>query len=166
MSILRASSIGPAVLGLALLACSGSDDSTGGQIDLQNLNPGNPGADYVPVTDQIEQNELIQEMWGILTSPSGCWDASAAGPVATVSQFTFFGNFEYRHFGFSTFFGNVVLHSVGHYQGRMTAIVETWTGVVEALVILDSSTIAHVFPNPANTALVVTRYGTSSGPCL
>ena len=156
------------VAALALLpgGCSNDGNSGGGGIDLSALVPSNPGSDYAPVNEPAAQAALAADMWATLVAPS-CWDASAAGPIAVVSQFQFSGQDQYRFVGGTDiFFGAIFLHSIGHYQGRQTAILETWTGVVEAIVILDGATIAHVFPNPANTAIVVTRYGTSNGPCL
>lgn len=129
------------------------------------FDPANPGSDYTPVTDPGQQGILIQQMWTALTTPA-CWDATSALPVGHVSQFQFYGQYEYRHYGYSTMFGGIYLHSVGHYKGRAAAVLETWTGVVEALVIVNGSTIAHAFPNVENTALVVTQYGASDGPCL
>lgn len=133
------------------------------QVDV--FDPANPGSDYNAVTDPAAQGTLIQQMWTTLTTPA-CWDATSVLPVGHVSQFQFYGQYEYRHYGYSTMFGGIYLHSVGRYRGRPAAVLETWTGVIEALVIVDGSTIAHAFPNVENTALVVTQYGASSGPCL
>jgi hypothetical protein len=112
----------------------GGGGGGGRQIDLSGFDPRNPGPGYVAVDDTAAQDALIQEMWRVLTAPS-CWDASVAGPVANVTQFQFHGQFEYRHYGFSIYFGAIQAYGVGRYQGYPTAIVSTWTGDVEAIVI-------------------------------
>ena len=141
-----------------------------GQGNAANLafTPSNPGPGFVPAATVAEQQTLSQEIWAVLSAPN-CWDASAivqaAQPVGNVAQFQFFSGNQYRHFGFSINFGAVLLHQVGRYHGLRTAIVETWTGEIEALVVVDSQEIAHVFPHLSG-AITVLRYGRSSGPCL
>jgi hypothetical protein len=155
--------------GMAMSACTSPPTGPGNQANVNQsvaiFDPANPGADYQAVNDPGQQGVLMQQMWTALTAPA-CWDASAVVPVGHVSQFQFYGQYEYRHFGYSTNFGGIFLHSIGHYKGRAAAVLETWTGVLEALVVVDGSTIAHAFPNVENTALVVTQYGASNGPCL
>lgn len=156
-------------VGLLCVACAsppaGPDDAPDAQLRADVFDPANPGPDYETVSDPAEQGTLIQQMWTTLTAPA-CWDATSVLPVGHVSQFQFYGQYEYRHYGYSIMFGGISLHSVGRYKGRPAAVLETWTGVIEALVITGGSTIAHAFPNVENTALVVTQYGASSGPCL
>ena len=130
-----------------------------------NFRPSNPGAGWAPATTVAERQNLINSVWSALAGPS-CWDATSVLPVGHVSQFQFFGQYEYRHFGFTTFFGQVFLHDIGHYQGYETAIVETWTGEVEALVIVSGSVIAHVYPHIDGQTITVLQYGASNGPCL
>jgi hypothetical protein len=127
--------------------------------------PANPGPGFVRASTTAEQNALIQDMWTALTRPA-CWDASSFLPVGHVSQFQFFNQNEFRHYGFTINFGTVFLHDIGHYQGKETAIVETWTGEVEALVIVNRSTIAHIFPHIDGKSITVLQYAASNGPCL
>jgi hypothetical protein len=156
----------PDCTGFDTTGCGPAGGGGGGrQIDLSGFDPRNPGPGWVAVNDAAAQDALIQEMWRVLTAPS-CWDASVAGPVASVTQFQFYGQFEYRHYGFSISFGAIQAFGVGRYQGYPTAIVSTWTGDVEAVVILSDSTIAHVYPHIDGVTLIVTLYGTSNGPCL
>lgn len=130
-----------------------------------SFRPSNPGAGWVPAATVAERQTLINNVWAALSAPA-CWDASAFLPVAQVSQFQFYGQNEYRHFGFTINFGSVFLHDIGRYQGYDTAIVETWTGEVEALVIVNSNVIAHVFPHIDGRSITVLQYGRSNGPCL
>jgi len=157
-----------ALVGLALAACSG-DGGTGpaGGVNLSFL-PSNPGSAFVPAATASEQQQLAADIWAVLSAPA-CWDASAiiqaAQPVGSVAQYQFYSGNQYRHYGFSVWTGAVLLHQVGHYQGYATAIVETWTGEVEAFVVISSQEIAHVYPH-INGSIIVLRYGPSGGPCL
>ncbi len=130
-----------------------------------NFRPSNPGAGWVPATSASERQALINSVWTALSAPA-CWDATSVLPVGQVAQFQFFGQNEYRHFGFTINFGAVFLHDIGRYQGYDTAIVETWTGEVEALVIVSSNVIAHLFPHLDGKTITVLQYGASNGPCL
>ena len=130
-----------------------------------NFRPSNPGAGWVPAATAAERQSLINTVWSTLSAPA-CWDATSVLPVGHVSQFQFFGQNEYRHFGFTINFGAVFLHDIGRYQGYDTAIVETWTGEVEALVVVSRNVIAHLFPHLDGKTITVLQYGGSNGPCL
>jgi len=149
-----------------LVAC-GSDATGPGGVNLA-FNPGSPGSAFVPAATFEEQAALADEIWAALSAPA-CWDASAivqsSQPVGIVSQFQFYSGSLYRHYGFEVFTGAVLLHQVGRYEGFLTAIVETWTGEVEALIVLSGQEIAHVYPH-LNGSIIVLRYGRSNGPCL
>ena len=157
---------------LASASCGGGGGGGGGSEDGGDgtgLNPVSPGAQYVSQTDPAQQNALIQSMWQTLTDPP-CWsgafitDPGIGGSVGSVAQFQFSGQDEYRFVGTSTFFGSIYLVDVGEYQGRPAALISTWTGTDEGIVVLDGSTFDHAFPNLDNTALVVTRYRAVTDP--
>lgn len=156
------------LLAASTLAGCGDDPAGPGADASLAFNPANPGSDFVPAATVEEQQSLSAEIWAVLSGPA-CWDASAivqaAQPVGTVSQFQFHSGNQYRHYGFSVFFGTVLLHQVGRYRGLSTAIVETWTGEIEALVVVSSQEIAHVYPH-LDGSITVLRYGRSDGPCL
>ena len=160
--------LGRAALAAALALAACSEDSTGPDGADLAFRPSNPGSDFVPAATVAEQQELSTDIWATLSSPS-CWDASAivqaAQPVGTVAQFQFYQGNQYRFYGFSVFLGTVLLHQVGRYQGLPTAIVETWTGEIEALVVVSAQEIAHVYPH-LDGSIIVLRYAASGGPCL
>ena len=121
-----------------------------------------------------EQQALAVEMVDVMiTAPGECWDASVivggAQPTGIVSQWQFsvdeVGNVRYRFVGFDTRFGTVLLRAIGRYDGLPTAIVETWTGDVEAFVVVSPAEIVHVSVSPGG-GLSTVRYGTHRGACL
>jgi hypothetical protein len=110
-------------------------------------------------------------MWQTLTV-SECWDASfvgdptAAGTPAALAQFSFFDPFQYRYVSSTdVFFGGISLFNIGHYYGYPAAIVSTWTGEREGIVILEASEFVHVLTNPESSLFTVT-YRATDGPCL
>ena len=134
------------------------------------FDPQQPG-EFRALTDQSEQQTLIDDMWQILSAP-GCWDASfvgdptAAGSPAGVAQLSFNGNYQYRYAGsFDTYFGTILLFDVGYYEGYPAAIVETWTGGVEGLVIVNDESFAHVLVSPGGSPYTMT-YRPSGSVCL
>ena len=156
---------------VASASCGGGGGGGGGEDGVGGtaLNPVSPGAQYVSQTDPAQQSALIQSMWQTLTAPP-CWSGAfltnpgVGGSVGSVAQFEFFGQDQYRFVGTSTFFGSIFLVDVGEYQGLPAALLSTWTGTDESLVILDGSTFDHSFPNVDNTAIVVTRYRAETDP--
>ena len=153
---------------VALAGCgSGSDGSV-------DLDPRSPSSGFVQATETAEQETLIDEMLGGMILPPGeCWDASVivggGQPTGIVSQWQFaqdnFGNVAYRFVGFDTFSGAVLLQAIGRFEGRPTALVETWTGGPEAFVLVSSSELVHISVNPGG-GLSSVRYGTGRGTCL
>jgi hypothetical protein len=158
---------------LSLTACGGGSGSGGNGGGFEVFNPSAPGSDFVRATTTSEQDALLLEWWNVLIAPI-CWDSSfvgdptIGGTPASVSQYQFHSNYQYRHVGFSTFFGAIFFHDIGRYQGYTTAIVETWTGDVEAIAVIDGNTIVHVLKNPSGVPFYV-AYGTvgaGGGACL
>lgn len=154
-----------------LIACSdGNDPAATAGSGVAAFNPAQPGADFTPIADQTAATNTINRMWQQLTSPV-CWDASfvgnptAAGTPAGVSQYQFYGQNQYRHVGFSTQAGNLFLHAVGYHNGYDTAIVETWTGDIEALVLVNDTTLVHVLKNPSGVPFT-SWYGAAMQGCL
>lgn len=126
---------------------------------------------FVPVTDPDEKEALTQEMWQTLAVPE-CWDASfvgdptAGGTPAAVAQFSFLDPFQYRYVSSTdVFFGGISLFDIGYYYGYPAAIVSTWTGETEGMVILEASEFVHVLTNPEGALFTVT-YRATEGPCL
>ena len=126
---------------------------------------------FTPVTDPDGKEALIQEMWQTLTVPE-CWDASfvgdptAGGTPAAVAQISFFNPFQYRYVSSTdVFFGGISLFDIGYYYGYPAAIVSTWTGEQEGIVILEASEFVHVLTNPEGALFTVT-YRATDGPCL
>lgn len=154
-----------------LVALTGCGSGADGSVD---LDPRNPSSGFVRSTETAEQQALIDEMLSAMILPQGeCWDASVivggAQPTGIVSQWSFaqdsFGNLGYRFVGFDTFAGAVLLQAIGRFEGRPTALVETWTGGPEAFVLVSSSELVHVSVNPGG-GLSSVRYGTGRGTCL
>jgi hypothetical protein len=157
----------PAAFITVLSACGSSSD---GSVDLDPRSP----SGFAPATETADQEALINEMLSAMILPSGeCWDASVivggAQPSGIVSQWQFaqdsFGNLGYRFVGFDTFTGAVLLQTIGRFEGRPTALVETWTGGPEAFVLVSSTELVHVSVNPGG-GLSSVRYGTGRGTCL
>jgi hypothetical protein len=126
---------------------------------------------FSPVTDPVAKEALIQEMWQTLTVPN-CWDASfvgdpaVGGTPAAVAQLSFFDPFQYRYVSSTdVFLGVLSLFNIGYYYGYPTAIVSTWTGETEGIVILDASQFVHVLTNPEGAVFTVT-YTATDEPCL
>ncbi|MCB9630716.1 MAG: hypothetical protein H6721_00975 [Sandaracinus sp.] len=121
---------------------------------------------------EAEWPELIREMVSAMaTAPGECWDASAIvtgdPSVGLVSQWQFTPEADgvrYRYVGFDTSFGWVRLYDLGHYGGRPTAVVETWTGGPEAF-LLDGDELVHVSVAPGGGTSSV-RFGRNRGTCL
>jgi hypothetical protein len=63
------------------------------------------------------------------------------------------------------FLGSVSLFHIGYYRDYPTAIVTTWTGETEGIVILNASQFVHVLTNPAGALFTVT-YTATDDPCL
>lgn len=153
-----------------LVSCGGGDSGGGGGAA---LDPRNPGAGYSVESDPANQAALVQSMFQSLSTPP-CWSGAfitnpgVGGSAGSVAQFEFFGQGQYRFVGTSTFSGTIGLASIGTFQGLRAAIVSTWTGVDEGIVIIDGSTFNHSFPNVGNTAIVVTTYRavSDSSRCL
>lgn len=157
-----------AVFTAALTGCGSSAD---GSVD---LDPRSPSSGFVPATETAEQQALIDEMLSAMILPPGeCWDASVivggGQPTGIVSQWQFaqdnFGNLAYRFVGFDTFSGAALLQAIGRFEGRPTALVETWTGGPEAFVLVSSNELVHVSVNPGG-GLSSVRYGNGRGTCL
>ena len=126
---------------------------------------------FRPVTDPVAKEALIQEVWQTLTAPT-CWDASfvgdpaVGGTPAAVAQLSFFAPFQYRYVSSTdVFLGVMSLFDIGYYYGYPTAIVSTWTGETEGIVILDASQFVHVLTNPEGARFTVT-YTATDDPCL
>jgi hypothetical protein len=156
------------IFALGFLACNpaGSDAGQNGAV----FSPSDPADTFQPSPDAAERDAIAMEMWAALTAPA-CWDASFVGPAtpagtpASVSQFTFSGQYQYRYYGFDTYFGSIQLIDVGHYKGRKAALLVTWTGETEGLILVNPDRIEHVSTNPAGAAYGLT-YWRSNGPCL
>jgi hypothetical protein len=157
-------------LAVFIAALPGCGSSSDGSVDLDPRSP----SGFAPATETTEQQALIDEMLNAMILPPGeCWDASVivggAQPTGIVSQWQFdqdsFGNLGYRFVGFDTHTGAVLLQAIGRFEGRPTALVETWTGGPEAFVLVSSSELVHVSINPGG-GLSSVRYGTSRGTCL
>lgn len=155
---------------LALAGCTGGDNGSGqGRTNLPVLNPTNPDNAFVKVETQAKRQQLLDEMWTALTAPP-CWDASfvgdptIGGTPASVDQFSFYGNYEYRHVGFSTTFGPLYLYDIGKYYDYTTAILDIG-GYVDAFSIIDGNTIAYFTQNPSGVPFVI-YYGAADQGCL
>ena len=166
------------LLGLAITLCAcgggGGGDDSGSENNSSALtvfNPNNPGTAFQPQRDATLQQDQANRMWNILSSPS-CWDSTfvgdptIGGTPAGVAQFSFFNNDQYRYVGeLDTYFGTIFLHDIGTYEDHDTVILETWTGSVEAIVILSDTQFAHVLTNPSGTPFY-TSYGPQNDRCL
>jgi hypothetical protein len=74
-----------------------------------------------------------------------------------VAQFSFFDPFQYRYVSSTdVFFGSISLFNIGHYYGYPAAIVSSWTGEQEGIVILEASEFVHVLTNPEGALFTVT----------
>ena len=155
-----------AVLAVIVFGCGSSNGDVG--FDPRNAE------EFEPATDPDDQRSLIDEMLRALITPPGeCWDASVIvggmQPTGIVSQWQFdadeFGNVFFRFVGFDTTSGTVFLQNIGRYNGWPTALVETWTGGPEALILLSPDELVHVSVNPGG-GLSTVRYGMGRGTCL
>lgn len=156
-------------LALSLAACSGKDSGGGGgggsSLDFGDAPGPGDGNGFEAEADDAARAALLDQMWGTLTGPN-CWDASYNGShVGNVSQFQFYGSYEYRHFGFNINFGGITLYDLGTYQGYPTAVLSTWSGEVEMLVLTSSSEFVHVFWH-LDGSPVPTVYRATAGACL
>lgn len=153
---------------LLIAACSDSSDNGGGGQNIPVLDTANP-VNFVAATSNEEYTQLADEMWSLLSSAT-CWDASfvgdptIGGTPASVDQFQFYGGNQYRHVAFSTTAGLVFLYDIGKYYGYTTAIVDIG-GYVDAIAIVDNSTIAYFTKNPSGVPFVI-YYGASNQGCL
>jgi len=159
---------------LSLTACGGEGGGGGGTArGFEVFNPSAPGPEFVRATTNSEQEALLLEWWNALIAPI-CWDSSfvgdptIGGTPASVSQYQFHSNYQFRHVGFSIYFGDIFFHDIGHYQGYTTAIVETWTGDIEAIAVIDGATFVHVLKNPSGVPFYVAygSVGAGGGACL
>ena len=62
-------------------------------------------------------------------------------------------------------FSGISLFDIGYYYGYPAALVSTWTGEQEGMVILEASEFVHVLTNP-DGALFTGTYRATDGPCL
>lgn len=159
------------VLLLSLISCDGnSGNFSAAANQVYAFNPAQPETAFTAIADPSAATGTQNRMWEILTAPL-CWDASfvgdptIAGSPASVSQFQFFNPGNYRHVGFSIFSGQIVLHAIGYHNGYDTVIVETWTGDIEALVIVNNMTLVHILKNPSGVPFTTT-YGAVQQGCL
>ena len=134
------------------------------------FDPSAPLTTFQSTADPGERERIVQEMWPALTAPS-CWDASFVGPAtpsgtaAAVMQYTFSGQFQYRYYGFDIYSGTIRLVDLGRYKGYPAALISTWSGDTEGLILVDKSRFEHVLTNPSGVLYSLT-YWTSNGPCL
>ncbi len=156
---------------LFLAACSSTDaNDSSGNSTAKVFDPNLPASTFVSETNPSERERIANEMWAVLQKPQ-CWDASFVGPstpagyAASVSQYTFFGNYQYRYYGFDVHTGPITLVDVGTYRGKPAAQLVTWTGEVEGLILVSDNRMEHVTSNPSGAYFSVT-FWTSSGPCL
>jgi hypothetical protein len=91
-------------------------------------------------------------------------DSTIAGTPASVDQFNFHSNYQYRHVAFSTTFGTLKLYEIGKYQGHTTTIVGI-DGGVQAIAVLNANTIAYVSKNPAGVPFLL-YFGATNQGCL
>jgi hypothetical protein len=156
-------------LPLLLLAC-GATDAESGSAGGKVFDPQLPASTFQSAPDPAERDRIVREMWTVLTRPQ-CWDASFIGPAtpsgsaASVSQFTFSGQAQYRYYGFSVYAGSIGLQDVGHYKGKPAVLMSTWSGDSEGLILVDNNRFEHVLANPSGAYYSVT-FWTSNGPCL
>jgi hypothetical protein len=151
-----------------VMACGPSDaeGDGGGKV----FDPQLPASTFVSETDAEKREKLMQQMWSALIAPA-CWDASFIGPatpggsVGSVSQFTFSGEYRYRYVGYETHVGGVTLIDIGRYRGKPAALLATWSGETEGLILVDNKHFEHVLTAPSGGSYAVT-FWTSGGPCL
>jgi hypothetical protein len=88
------------------------------------------------------------------------------GVLCKKAQLSFFDPFQYRYVSSTdVFFGGISLFDIGYYYGYPAAIVSTWTGEQEGIVILEASEFVHVLTNPEGALFTVT-YRMTDAPCL
>ena len=159
------------VIALGLIGCNSTESeasasSTSGAV----FNPDLPSSAFQSETDAAKRQTLMTEMWTALSAPT-CWDASFVGPstpsgyAASVSQFTFSGSGDYRYVGFETHVGSLSLVDLGHYQGKPAALISSWSGETEGIILDSKEHFEHVLTNPSG-ALYAVSFWTSRGPCL
>jgi hypothetical protein len=91
---------------------------------------------------------------------------STIGVLCKKAQLSFFDPFQYRYVSSTdVFFGGISLFDIGYYYGYPAAIVSTWTGEQEGIVILEASEFVHVLTNPEGALFTVT-YRMTDAPCL
>ena len=78
---------------------------------------------------------------------------------------TFSGNGEYRYLGFETHVGSLSLIDVGHYRGKPAALISSWSGETEGIILDSKEHLEHVLTNPPGVLYAV-NFWTSHGPCL
>ncbi len=111
-----------------------------------------PGDRFDPVSNKAQSDQLAAEIWATLhESNAQCW-ISRNG---TMQQYQFYedGSFMsgplYRYSGMDVSVGQIITHDVGWYNNPsyarpfQAAIIETWSGDLEFLVIQDNQTIVH-----------------------
>jgi hypothetical protein len=131
-------------------------------------------ANFVPLTDPDDQQAMAQDLLNTLVS-ANCWDSSFLtdptffGSVGSVQQWTFSGDSQlaqYRFVGFETHVGAIVLLAAGSFHGFPTVIVSTWTGDIEAIVLVSSTRFVHAILHIDGVTPIWTEYGPTGGPCL
>ncbi len=111
-----------------------------------------PGDRFDPVSDQAQSNKLAAEIWATVhESNAPCWISRNS----TTQQYQFYedGSFMpgplYRYSGIDVSVGQILTHNVGWYtnpdyaQPFRAAVIETWSGDLEFLIIQDNRTIVH-----------------------
>jgi hypothetical protein len=137
---------------------------------VQVFDPAAPASTFQSIADAGRRQQMVESVWQTLVAPP-CWDASFVGPAtpsgsaASVSQFSFSGQYQYRYYGFDTYFGSIRLLDVGTYKNYPAVLMSTWTGDTEGLIMVDRNHFEHVLTNPSGAWYSVT-FWTSNGPCL
>eukprot|EP01024_Parvocaulis_polyphysoides_P058711 TRINITY_DN63245_c0_g1_i1.p2 TRINITY_DN63245_c0_g1~~TRINITY_DN63245_c0_g1_i1.p2 ORF type:complete len:165 (+),score=13.45 TRINITY_DN63245_c0_g1_i1:145-639(+) len=127
---------------------------------------------WQPVSDPTQSQQILQNIWNKLTSVP-CWDSSfvgdptAFGTPAGVSQFSFWGDGQWRYAGsMDTYWGTVRVNTAGRYQDQYGVsydgvIMETWTGDQEGFIIGKGQyegSFLHVTYNPSGALYDVFYY--------